>query len=69
MSNLEKYKDLFLFLKDNDGLISWIDLPGEFSDVMFDACVDGFVRSFGETESYQITEEGQQLLNSIEAGL
>lgn len=52
-------EELLKFFVENDGIVPWTELPERFSPAIFDACWDDLVRSFCETESYQITEKGR----------
>lgn len=52
-------EELLRFFMENGGFIDRIGLPERFSSVILDACRDDLVRSFCETESYQITVRGR----------
>lgn len=58
---LEKYQSLLAYFKEHDGLIDWEEVTPTYSGLIFDACIDGLVEAFAETESYQLTEMGERL--------
>ena len=47
------------FVNQPYGIVDWLELPNEFSSICFDACADGYIESYCETEVYCITESGK----------
>lgn len=50
------------FLLERGGIIDWLELPEEFTSLILDACRQGLIESFCETESYQITQKGTDFI-------
>lgn len=55
-----------LFAINDYYVVDWIEVPNELAEEMSQACIDGYVESFIETESYMFTEKFTSLFDGSE---
>lgn len=49
-------------MRENDDLVDWGDVPSERADAYLECCMREYMRSYCETESYQMTSQGDDYL-------
>ena len=55
----EYFQLLDYFVNQPYGIVDWIEMPSELSSLCLDACGEGYIESYCETEAYYITERGK----------
>ena len=62
----EGYPTLLKEFSLNDSIIDWVYLPSELHSIMTEFILDGLASSFSETETYMLTEKGDEVLRFFE---
>ena len=63
---MDKYLHLLdYFVSQPYGIVDWLELPQEWQSLCLDACMDGYIESYCETETYRITESGREMWKDL----
>jgi hypothetical protein len=58
-------KAFLQWLFSKGSMVDWTAIPDEWSDTVWTACRKGYVNSYVDTETYQLTKVGKDFLDKL----